>query len=313
MPQSPFLDDTAPVPLDRPFSSAEARAWGVNRRVLSRWVRDGLLIHPIQGVHHVAQLQDSLELRIACLRLVVPSDSVVTDRTAAWLLGAPMALAPGDHLVVPRVSLFRPPGYRLRNSLAASGERTLAADEVTTVGGVRVTTAVRTACDLGRLLHRDQALAAMDAMMRAGSFSSSELLDSTRRFRGYRGIRQLRSLAPIVDGRAQSPGESILRLRWIDCGLPTPTPQLRVEAPSGFYFLDLAVPDLRYAAEYDGAQWHGPEQERHDATRRAWVVEALHYECDVFRAANIHGPLQDADLRLRAGIARARRRFGRAA
>ncbi|CUR53926.1 conserved hypothetical protein [metagenome] len=306
-----FLDASDPVPVDRPFSFAETRRWGLDRRVLSRWVSQGLLMHPIEGVYYAAQLTDSLGLRLECLKLVVPADAVVTDRTAGWLHGAPMVLAPGDHQVVPRASVFRPPGYRLRNPLAASGERTLAPDDVMELAGVKVTVPLRTACDLGRLLRRDQAFAALDALTRLGAFDRDELLERTRRYRGYRGIRQLRELAPLADGRSQSPGESILRLRWLDCGeLPSPTLQFEVAGPTGPFFLDLSVPELRYAAEYDGEQWHGPEQRKHDAARREWVRTRLGYEVDVFTAANIHGPCQDADLRLRRGISRSRRRYG---
>ncbi len=89
--------------------------------------------------------------------MVVPEDCVVTDRTAAWLWGAGSALAPNDHLKVPKASVFAPPGRRLRNNLTASGERMLTDRDVVELGGLLVTTSLRTACDLARLLHRDQA------------------------------------------------------------------------------------------------------------------------------------------------------------
>ena len=76
---------------------------------------------PVRGVYHAAQLADGLELRIACLRLVVPEDAVITDRTAGWLHGAPMILAPNDHLASRRCRSSGSPGYRLRN--AARRER----------------------------------------------------------------------------------------------------------------------------------------------------------------------------------------------
>ncbi len=307
----PWLDACGPLPTDRPFTLARARTLGVDRRRLARWVETGRLRRPLAGVYHAAELSDCLALRVDCLRLVVPPDCVVTDRTAAWLLGAPRALAPGDHLVVPPVSLFRPPGYRLRNGLSSSGERRLARDDVLRIEGLCVTTPLRTACDLGRLLHRDQAVAGLDAMARIGRLAASDLLVAAARFAGYRGVIQLRALAPLADGRAESPGESILRLRWLDCGeLPRPTPQVRVPGPAGPYFLDLAVEELRYAAEYDGAQWHGPEQRAHDGARRRWIREELGWELDVFTARNIHGRGQDADVRLRRGVLRARRRYG---
>ncbi len=59
------------------------------------------------------------------------------------------------------------------------------------LGGLRVTTPVRTACDLGRLLWRFDALAALDGYLRIGVDRDEVLLEMPR-FRGYRGVRQLR-------------------------------------------------------------------------------------------------------------------------
>ena len=252
------LDRSAPVPFDRPFTRAEARGEGVTDRDLALWCERGDLIHRVRGVYHASHLPDGLELQIACLKLVVPDDTIVTDRTAGWLHGASMILAPNDHLVVPKVSMFRPPGYRLRNDLAASGERTFAAGEVVEVDGLLVTSKLRTTCDLGMMRGRDQAFAAMGAMMGVAGdeFDLEELIGQGARFRGYRRVRQFRELAPRVDPRPQSPPEHILLLRWTDCpSLPTVTPQLPVQGPDGLLHLDLGVEGLGYAAEYDGASW----------------------------------------------------------
>ena len=210
------------LPGDRPFSSAEARDLGVTYLDLRRFVEAGLLRHPVRGAYVSRGVPDGLVLRIAVLKLVVPADCVVTDRTAGCLWGAEMILAPGDHLEVPRVSVFCPPGLRLRNGLTDSGERTFDPGDVVEVDGLLVTAPLRTACDLGRLLHRDQALAALDAMTALSAFTLDELMAATVRFKGYRGVIQLRTLVLVVDPRAQSPGESILRLRWLDTGLPRP-------------------------------------------------------------------------------------------
>jgi hypothetical protein len=206
---------------------------GLSRYVLAGLVSDGVLQHPMRGVYYGSQHADSLDLRVACLSLVMPPGFVVTDRSAGWLWGVPMILAPGDHRTPPRVSAFGTPGRRMRNSLADSGERRLARRDVQTVKGLTVTTPLRTACDLGRLLHRDQALGAIDALLAHGTFDLDQLLMEVSRFKRYRGVVQLRQLAPLADARAQSPQESILRLRWYDCGLPPPECQVEVPAPEG--------------------------------------------------------------------------------
>src|SRR4051794_7083205 len=104
--EEPFLTASAPVPVDRPFTTSWARAQGVDARRLRAWVRSGLLVSPIHGVLYAAQLADCLRLRIDCLPRVVPGDAVVTDRTAVWLHGVPMVLEPTAHLQLPRVDVF---------------------------------------------------------------------------------------------------------------------------------------------------------------------------------------------------------------
>jgi len=308
-PYCPLNPSDLPVPQDRPFTTRQALDCGVTLRQLRDWRTAGLIVTPVRGVHHVASLLDTLELRVACLSLIVPRNAVVTDRIAAWLLGAPMVLAPGDHLVVPPVTAFCPPGNRLRNELVLSGERMLADTDVMEIGGVLVTTPLRTACDLGRLLHRDQAYAALCMMLRLGEFTVGELVDAMERFAGFRGVRQGRELAPEADPRVQSPGEAALLRRWKDCSeLLQPDLQIEVQGPDGLCYLDMGLPDLRYAAEYDGAEWHGEEQRAHDRRRRTWIKRTDDWMFDVFKAEHVFGGKQNAEVRLREGVRRARER-----
>src|SRR3954453_20913730 len=198
-PDSPFLTSTAPVPIDRPFTSAWARAQGVDRRCLRTWLMSGHLVSPVHGVMYAAQLRDSMELRIACLRLVVPEHAVVTDRTAAWVHGAPMVLEPNAHLHVPRVDLFLLPGGRIRRGVVRSGQRELFTSEIEEVGGLRVTTRARTMCDLGMQLPRRQAFAAMCSLLKVGGFTLDDIRQQADgRFKGHRWVRQLRGWFPCV-------------------------------------------------------------------------------------------------------------------
>jgi hypothetical protein len=313
-PRDVLLDHSAPIPVDRPFHRREAAAEGVPDRQLAAWCRDGLLLHPVRGVYHAAQLPAGIDLRLACLRLVVPEDAVVTDRTAGWLYGATMVLAPNDHLAVPQLSLFRPPGYRLRNGLVISGERSFLDDEVVELGGVRVTSALRTTCDLGRLRHRERAFCAMEAMAGTGLVDLDELaqLAASTRFRGYRWVTNLRDLAPRVEGRTQSAPEAIILLRWTDCpDLPRPRPQVRVPAPRGrFYYVDVGVEALRYGAEYDGAAWHGPERRQRDADRRGYMTQEHQWSFDIFVQVDLFGRGANVERRLHEGVRLQRRVLG---
>jgi hypothetical protein len=295
-----LLELVGRLPADEPVTSADARERGVGYPQLRALVRHGLVKRPVHGVYAVATLPDMLRFRVSVLKLVVPESCVVTDRTAAWLWGADMVLAPNDHLTTPRVSVFCPPGCRLRRTMVASGERRLSSADVSVIDGLRVTRPLRTACDLGRLLHRDQAIAALDSLTALGAFGLDELLEETTRFRGYRGVVQLRALALLVDPRSQSPGESVLRLRWIDTGLPRP--ECQVEVPTAWgtsYWLDIGLPELCFAAEYDGEEFHDETQAAHDRSRREWLRHEGGWTIEVARKENVYGREQDIHRTLR--------------
>ena len=224
-----------------------------------------------------------------------------------------MILAPNAQLEVPRVSMYLSPGNRLRNKLADSGERTFVRGEVIELHGVKVTSKLRTTCDLGMVRNRDQAFAGMGMMMNVADFTHEQLatLATSRRFRGYRYVRQFRSLVSHVRPGAQSPPECALLLRWVDCPeLPYPRLQVPVQGPRGWYYVDVGCEELRYGAEYFGEEFHGDSEERDDESRLAWLDRTEGWTIDVFRKHNLYGSSQDVTERLRAGVARARKRFG---
>lgn len=312
-PGQPFLDDSFPLPIDRPFTTAEARTEaGLTYVDLRRLVEQGFLRKLVRGVYVASQVPDTTALRCQALGLVVPEDAVICDRHAGWLHRAEMVLAPNEHINAAPISVFLPPGRRLRNDLADSGERQLLPRDVVEIGGVRVTTPIRTAWDLGRQRWAERSLAALDQMLRLGVFSREELLDGVGRFKGMRWVTRLKAMAPLADGRAESPPESVVRLHWIRLELPAVEPQLVVLTAEGLFVarLDLGNRPTYYGAEYDGDEWHSsPDQLQHDRTRRGeadeegWTITA-------FRKENVFGHAANVDRLLLEGIATARRRHG---
>ena len=146
------------------------------------------------------------------------------------------------------------PSARPQSGLLVRNER-LAEDEITRVAGIPVTTTARTAFDIGRHLHRDKAVARLDALMYATPFSVEDVLLLAKRYPGARGLRRLRAVLPIVDGGAASPKETWLRLLLIDAGLPRPVTQIPVvDGWRLVRMLDMGWEDLKVAAEYDGDQ-----------------------------------------------------------
>jgi hypothetical protein len=132
----------------------------------------------------------------------------------------------------------------------------LADDEITWACKLPVTTCERTAFDLGRHLERGEAVARLDALMRAKPFSEEGVLLLAKRYPGARGLKSLRRVLPLVDGGAASPRETWLRLLYIDAGLPRPTTQIPIVEGRGklVRMADLGWEEFMVVSEYDGEQ-----------------------------------------------------------
>ena len=296
-----------PLPVDAAFTRAQALAAGVSPRQLRTLVAEGLLRRVLRGVYAAAQAPDSVLFRARALALVVPDCAVVTDRTAAWLHGVPI-LERGAHLEAPPISVCERVDSRVRRSDVDGRRRQMLDRDVMELHGIRVTTPLRTGLDLGRRLWRFDALAAIDGVLHLG-VDHDEFLAESLRFKGHRGMRQLRALAPLGDGRAESAGESALRPHWLDAGLPPPEPQFGILDDWGheIYRLDVPLPTALYAAEYDGEEFHSePEDIRHDQERREWIRDERGWTIDVFRKDSVYGRNTDIAERLRAGLRSAR-------
>lgn len=313
MPQTPswlaadviVLDERCPLPLHEPFSSRDALSLGVSRKLLRAAVERHLVREVVRGAYAVAQLPDSIELRAGALRLVVSDGAVVTDRTAAWLHEVDVLPRRAVHEPVP-LDVFSASGSRVRRPGVASGIREFSDRDLTQINGVLLTSGLRTASDLGRLLSRYDAIGALDAFLRWG-VPRHELEWGVHRFKGYRGVVQLRELVAFADSRAESMPESALRLHAADADLPPLTPQVWV---GGRYCVDLGLPELRYAAEYHGVAFHtGREREEKDASRRAWLTDER-WTVDEFWKVDVYGPHANPAAVMRAGLQRARAQMG---
>ncbi len=244
------MDETLPLdpphallPLDLPFTPAMARAVGVGRPSLERMLREGSVRRVLRGVYAAAAAPDSTPARAAAVALVTGRESIAVDRTAAWVHGVDVTSLPAGE---PRPVEVVSPGRSARRALGSGRE--LAGHDVQRIGSLRLTTPLRTALDLGRLLRPDLALGAMDRLLSAGTFSHVDLLAEVARLAGHRGVGQLRTLAVQVDARSTGLAESALRLRWHGARLPTATPGLPVGAGGRLVRLSLGVERRQFGA-----------------------------------------------------------------
>jgi hypothetical protein len=222
------LDPLSPrLPVGQPFTPAIAARAGIGRTVLDRLHREGRVRRLLRGVYVDATVPVSAAVRAQALRLVIGDRRIVVGTTAAWLHGVEL----------PRPEPVSPPMIEVHGSAPVGRpdrRPTRYADrDLQVLEGVRCTTPLRTALDLGRQLPPDRAIAALDGLLALGAFRHTGLMAELSRFTGQPGIVQLRELAALADGRAQGPAESVLRLRWLDGRLPTPAPGLLVTAPGG--------------------------------------------------------------------------------
>lgn len=248
------------------FLGREALGDGMSRHDLRRWYR------PLfRGVYIPKQAIPTLTDRALGAWLTTNRVGAIAGVAASALHGARWVAddEPIEVLIDER---------RRQSGLVVRMDR-VADDEVMTVGGLTVTTPVRTAFDLGRHQRRTAALARLDALMAAAPFAMGEVDAIISRYGPARGVRQLRELLPLVDGGAESPKESWLRLLAIDGGLPRPETQIPVyDNGIPVAFLDMGWRHIQLALEYDGDQHRTDRRQYVRDMRRIPMLEGHGWE-----------------------------------
>ncbi len=250
--------------LTAPFRRIDALVAGVTEdrlraRDLDRSVRGVRSAVPVDGIVERCRLFAS-RLR---------ADVVFSHLTAARILGAPLpAHDEGDEIVDVTVPAPEPSPHAqgLRGH-----SRVLVDTEVVTVQGLRVTSAARTWWDLASVLSLADLVAVGDYFIawRSPLVAFVELDDLVRRRGGQRGARRARRALDLLDGRAESAPESVLRVILIEAGLRVPEVNYPVRVGGHDYRLDLAYPDRKVAIEYQGDYHRDRHQWRRDMTRRS--------------------------------------------
>jgi very-short-patch-repair endonuclease len=227
----------------------------------------------IDRAHHGTYLLGGTDLLDRCRAALVQCHpgAVIGFQTAAALHGFGVVEDARIHVVVPCGSNFPwRPGIRVHQSVLPVAEPML-------WSGTPCTPPARTAIDLARVLPRPQALSTMDAALFAKASDADALAAEVLRHRGLAGARRARELVGLADGRAECAQESHLRLLLHDAALLTSfVPQYPVLDDGGEYVryrLDLADPEHKVAAEYDGASHLGRPSVRRDRRRHNWLDE----------------------------------------
>lgn len=184
---------------------------------------------------------------------------------------------PRLEVVVPRGAVVpRRADVRARTADVPARDRVLLGPD-----GLRCLRPARASADLLRMLPLTEAVVVADAVQHAGLCSAQDLRSElAAHARGLRGVVSARRAVQLSDARAESPPESRLRLALVLAGLQ-PVPQHVVLDEHGGFLarVDLALPALRLAVEYDGRAVHEREdvfardrQRQNALVRAGWTV-----------------------------------------
>ena len=194
---------------------------------------------------------------------VLPQHAVLSHRTAAVLLGAPVPVSWPLEITV------RPGDYRPRRRQVRVHVRDLEPADVIRHRGLPLSGGAQTFLDLAASLAADELVAVGDALYRAAHLDAVTLTERLRRAEGVRGVRLARACAPHLSPLAMSRPESLFRYWLIDSALPDPEPQVPVLDRHG---REVAHADLGYrrwkvAIEYEGRHHAEQRQFSRDLTR----------------------------------------------
>ncbi len=265
-----------PPPFDerfggRAFTADQARAAGVGRGRL----RGRDFGHPHHGIY-VTEASDDLLDRCAALSVALGPQHWFSHLTAArlWSIPLPQRYAPIEPLHVLTVGGRVPVRHHhvIGRSTSDDPDRRVHA-------GLRVIGPLATWCHLAtRGATEPRMLLGRDALVTAGDYLTTKRRLSTGSTlpplataadlaravdaRSGRGTRALRQALALIRPGAQSPRETLLRLRIVDAGLPEPAVQLPVKTAVGVLHSDLGYERQRLLIEYQG--------DEHRTSRSRW-------------------------------------------
>jgi Protein of unknown function (DUF559) len=234
------------VALPPTYSAASGRAAGLTRGRLRgpSYVR---LSHDL-----VVRLDDAIDVRerLRLLATVLPSDAAWSHLSAAHLLGAHV-----DPPRRPHVALTPRRVLPQRADLVVHGRR-LAAADVVEHGGLRMTSGAQTFLDLAAVLPPAELVAVGDALLAARHLTAESLQERLLRAERVRGVIRARTCAPLLNDKAMSRPESLLRYWLVASDLPDPVPQVPVRDRWGREVAhgDLGYETWRLLLEYEGRQ-----------------------------------------------------------
>ena len=222
--------------------------------------------------------------RCQMFALRMPPGAFVSHSTAGLLYGVPL---PFELERSDLVHLSVPTPARAPHAAGIRGHQlTVTSDQVQRSGGIALTTPARTWCDLGGVLSLHDLVAAGDFLIHWSSprTSIAALKRMAECFLGQRGAVSIRRALPLLNDRAESRPESVLRVVLELGGLPPPriNREIVFAEDGDFVRTDFAFDEYRVLLEYQG-DYHRTKvgQWRKDMTRRSRLEAAGWFVMDI--------------------------------
>ncbi len=223
---------------------------------------------------------------------------MLCDLSAAtfWNLPLPPWIGLSDDLPV---AVARPAGaqrQRQRRRGVRGRRLRLPSEHVVTRDGLLVTSPARTWLDCAEFLPIEHVVAMGDVVLRRRLCAWDECAAIVRWGRGRRGVLVARQALPLLDARAESPSESLVRCHLLLQGIPRPVCNLDIVVDGEWLArADLAWPECRVIVEYDGSVHLSEARRRSDAARRNLLQDAG-WLVIVFTASDLGRPWAMANL-----------------
>lgn len=220
--------------------------------------------------------------------------AVVAAESAAVVWGLPLPGPPPPVPVLLRPRTRDRPERGGRSAQLLARRAWLAEDEVTVVGGLRVTSPERTFVDLARQLSLPWALAVADSVRRREALGVDDLLLAVDRRPAAAGHARAGLAARHASHLVESPLESVARGVQIELGLPVPEVQVWLGRDRPEVRVDMLVREFAVVVEADGRlKYEGPSSRPGQAwadKRRLDDILEMGYDCHRFVAADAHRP-----------------------
>lgn len=206
----------------------------------------GLLERPIRGVYLPPGHQRPEEQHAMVVKALLTDDpfAAASHHSALSLLGTPFYHVPINryHLCEPRSSSRI--GQSVHRHVLRDG------DLVQRIGDHRITEPALAACQVAGLYGALAGAVAIDWLLHTNTCIQDDLIRVIDSGRVRRGIIAARFAVAHADGRAESPGETVLRHIFISAGVPAEV-QVHVGGPGAGYIVDMLV-DGQVVIEFDG-------------------------------------------------------------